>query len=170
VPGEEEIVRIVTLMLAALFGCGAAAVLAQEPAPLLQPAEPQSTPATRWSFKRVDNGFIRLDNETGHVAHCTSSRTAGWTCQAVPEDRAALEKQIARLQDEVATLKKEIAQLRAPPPPPPPPEKGPGVSLRIPTQEEIAGARDYLAGTLTDTWQRLVQMIARLQRDILHNG
>ncbi len=133
-------------MLAAVLGCGAAA--AQAPSPLLPPAGAPPAPEARWSFKRVDDGFVRLDNKTGQVAHCTP-RNVGWACQAVPEDRAALEKQIARLQDEVASLKKEIAALRAAPPPPPP-EKEPGVSIRMPTQEEIARARDYLADTLTD--------------------
>lgn len=161
--------RIVILVLTAVLGCGAAAALAQ--APLLPPVDSPSAaappaPATRWSFRRVDDGFVRLDNRTGHVAHCTP-RTAGWACQAVPEDRAALEKQIARLQDELAALKKEIAQLRAAPPPPPPPEKkSPGVSLKMPTRNDIARARDYLA----DTWHRLVQMIVQFQHDVLRNG
>ena len=159
--------RIVTLMLAAALGCGAVAALAQ--APLLPPAGAPPAPETRWSFKRVDDGFVRLDNRTGHIAHCTP-RTAGWACQAVPEDRAALEKQIARLQDEVAVLKKEIEALRAAPPPPPPPEKEPGVSLRMPTQAEIARARDYLAETFTETWRRLVQMISHFQQDVLRKG
>jgi cell division protein FtsB len=86
----------------------------------------------------------------------------------VPEDRAALEKQIARLQDEIDSLKKEIADLRSPPPPPP--EKGPGISLRMPTREEVAHARDYLADTVSDTWQRLVQMIVHFQQDVLRKG
>ena len=163
--------RIVTLALAAALGCGAAAALAQEPAPLLSPDGAPATPSARWSFKRVDDGFVRLDNQTGHVAHCTP-RSVGWACQAVPEDRAALEKQIARLQDEVASLKKEIAALHAAPPAPPPlpPEKSPAVSLRMPTQEEIAHARDYVADTLTDSWHRLVQMIVHFQHDMLRKG
>lgn len=163
--------RIVTLVLAAALGCGAAAALAQEPPPLLPPADAPPAPATRWSFKRVDDGFVRLDNRTGHIAHCTP-RTAGWACQAVPEDRAALEKEVDRLKEEVATLKDEIAKLRAAaaPPPPPPPEKEPGVSLRMPTQADIARARDYLADTFTDTWHRLVRMISHFQQDVLRKG
>lgn len=154
--------RIVTFVLAAMLGGGAAAALAQAQAPLLTPATP-SAPDARWSFKRVDDGFVRLDGKTGQVAHCTPVH-AGWACQAVPEDRAALEKQVADLKAEVASLKQQIAALRAaPPPPPPPPEKAPGLSLRMPTQADIAHARDYLAGA----WNRMVQMIMHFQHDVL---
>ena len=158
--------RIATLVLTAALGCGAAA--AQTPSS--PPAGAPSASETHWSFKRVDDGFVRLDNKTGQVAHCTP-RNVGWACEAVPEDRAALEKQVARLQEEVASLKKEIAALRAASPPPPPsPEKEPGVSLRMPSQEDVARARDYLADTLNDTWRRLVQMIVHFQHDVLRKG
>ena len=72
-------------------------------------------PPQRYAFNRVDGGFLRLDNNTGQVAFC-SAHAAGWACEVVPEDRAALDKEIARLQDEVAALKQEVAALRAPPP------------------------------------------------------
>ena len=42
---------------------------------------------SRYSFNRVENGFLRLDNENGQVAYC-SSHAVGWACQAVPIDRA----------------------------------------------------------------------------------
>src|SRR5215510_16088356 len=41
---------------------------------------------SRFSFNRVENGFLRLDNSTGEVAYC--GQTAGWTCQVVPIDGA----------------------------------------------------------------------------------
>ncbi len=158
--------RIIILVLAAMLGGGAAAGWAQEQAPSLPPGA-SPAPELRWNFKRVDDGFVRLDNKTGEVAHCTPVH-AGWACQAVPEDRAALETQITRLQDEVAALRKELAALRAAPPPPP--ENAPGVSIWTPTQQEIARARDYLTGTLTDTWRRLVQMIVQFQHDVLRKS
>ena len=80
--------------------------------------------ASRYSFNRVDDGFLRLDHATGQIAYC-SAHTVGWACQAVPEDRAALEREIGRLQDEVAALKKEVAELRAQPPPAPRPAAAP---------------------------------------------
>ena len=50
---------------------------------------------------------MRLDTQTGEVSLC-SQRTVGWACQAMPEDRAVLESEIARLRRENAALKKDI--------------------------------------------------------------
>ena len=85
------------------------AALPSEAAPppvLMKPGQPTAAPPARFSFSRVETGLLRLDKQTGQVAFCRS-HSAGWACEAVPEDRAALEKEIARLQDEVAGLKRE---------------------------------------------------------------
>ena len=69
-----------------------------------------ATPETdegRYTFSKVADGFVRLDTQTGEVSLC-SQRTVGWACQAVPEDRAVLENEIARLRRENAALKKDI--------------------------------------------------------------
>jgi hypothetical protein len=135
----------------------------------------------RFSFVRVDNGFLRLDRKSGQVAYCTS-RNDGWSCEAVPEQRASLEQQIAQLRDEVAGLEMEIARLRTPPPPPaPPPHPVPpqtvppspqagdqtgGITLKLPSHEDIARARGFIA----DTWHRLVDMIESMQKDLLRKN
>jgi cell division protein FtsB len=75
-----------------------------------QPAVPPS----RFTFSRVNNGFLRLDNDSGQVAFC-STQGRGWACQAAAENQPALESQVAGLQDDVAALKKletEIATLQ----------------------------------------------------------
>jgi hypothetical protein len=155
---------------------------AQEQAPsspALQPRTPTPAPAAerRYSFNRVDDGFVRFDNATGQVAYC-SPHTVGWACQAVSEDRAALDQEIARLKDEVAALKQEIAKLKAAPPPPPvpvpppaaapppPADEGDEIRLKLPTHEDLARAQAYLA----DTWHRLVEMIDRFQRNLRNGG
>src|SRR5258708_1376260 len=61
----------------------------------------------RFSFFHADGGYLRLDGRTGQVSLCTR-RQAGWLCQAAPEERAALEAEIARLQAQNAALKKEV--------------------------------------------------------------
>jgi hypothetical protein len=151
------------------------------------PAAPALPPA-RFIFQRADNGFLRLDAQTGQVAFC-SQHSVGWACAAVPEDRAALEKEIGRLQaevtglngklaeltGEVAQLKLENAALRAPPPPPLPPQtvppkprvdNGSGPAISLPTHEDIARARAFVA----DAWHRLVDMLANLQKDVMRKS
>lgn len=131
---------------------------------------PQSPP-NRFTFNRVDGGFLRLDNKSGQIAFC-SSHSVGWACQVVPEDRAALEKEIARLQNEVAGLKNEVAALRAPPPPRPPAELSPpadkngDAKIKLPTSEDIERAR----AAIEDAWRRLVDMIVNFQKDMMRKG
>ena len=61
----------------------------------------------RYTFNRIDDGYLRLDQRTGQVSLCTR-RSVGWSCHPVPDERAALEDEIARLQRDNATLKKEM--------------------------------------------------------------
>ena len=53
----------------------------------------------RYSFNSVADGVLRLDTRTGQVSHCSRS-DVGWTCKVVPDERSALETEIARLQSE----------------------------------------------------------------------
>jgi hypothetical protein len=48
---------------------------------------------------------LRLDTRSGQVSHCSRS-DGGWVCKVVPDERSALETEIARLQSENATLKR----------------------------------------------------------------
>lgn len=131
----------------------------------------QPNAPARYSFNRVDDGFLRLDTMTGQVTIC-SQRAVGWACQALPEDRTALEKEIARLQDEIAGLKTEIAALREPPPPRPPAEltpptgKNDDARIQLPTREDIERAR----AALEKAWRRLVDMITNLQKDMMRKS
>jgi hypothetical protein len=61
----------------------------------------------RYSFNPVADGVLRLDTRTGQISQC-NRRDAGWACKVVPDERSALETEIARLQGENATLKKEL--------------------------------------------------------------
>jgi len=126
-------------------------------------------PPNRFTFNRVDDGFLRLDIQTGQVAFC-SPHAVGWACQTVPEDRAALEKEIARLQDEAASLKQEIAALRTPPSPRPPDDLTPPSAGK---SENTARLREDLARArvaLENAWRRLVEMIVNFQKDMMSKG
>src|SRR5215470_17893191 len=62
---------------------------------------------SRFTFHRTDDGYLRLDSRSGQVSLCLR-RSSGWQCQAVPDERAALEAEIARLQADNVNLKKEL--------------------------------------------------------------
>ena len=148
------------LIIAVLLGCAASSAWAEDSQP--------ANPPLRYSFQRVDDGFLRLDNASGQVAFC-SPHTVGWACQAVPEDRAALEKEIARLADEVTSLKTEIAGLRAPLPAPRPPAD----LTPAPKSDEAKQLRediDRARAAIEYAWRRLVDMIMNFQKDMMRKG
>ena len=70
-------------------------------------APPPGADDGRYTFHRIGDGFVRLDSRTGQVAQCGWAAT-GWSCKAVPDERAALESEIARLQRDNAALKKSL--------------------------------------------------------------
>ncbi len=123
----------------------------------------------RYTFSKVADGFIRLDMQTGEVSLC-SQRTVGWACQAVPEDRAVLENEIARLRSENAVLKRDLLSRGLPLPsgtlPEPPvvgddgrlPPRGGGSDL------------DRMMAFMGRVWHRLVEAIAQAQRQVLNKS
>ena len=77
---------------------------------LALPAYAQTTPDSengRFTFNQVGDQMLRLDTRTGTVSLC-AKQAAGWSCAAVPDERSALESEIARLQRENGALKKEM--------------------------------------------------------------
>ena len=128
-----------------------------------------AVPGGRFSFQPVDGGLLRLDSQSGQVAFC-GPRTAGWTCQPVPEERAALEAEIARLQDDLDRLRRDTAALRETPPRPPaevaPSAKPAEPGIKLPRGEDLERTR----AAIEDAWQRLMEMIVNLQRDIMRKG
>jgi hypothetical protein len=158
---ESEDIAVQNARLAIAVAMGLPLACAASPALAQAQDSPQPNQSARYSFNRVDDGFLRLDNHSGQIAFC-SPHSASWACQAVPEDRAALEKEIARLQDEVASMKTEIAALRAPPPAP----KNDDTKIKLPTSEDIERARVIIE----DAWRRLVEMLANFQQDMMRKG
>ncbi len=150
------------------------------PAAPKAPSVTDNTPAGRFSFNRIDDGFLRLDHQTGQVAD-RSPHTVGWACQTVPEDRAALEKEIARLQGEVASLKAQVAALQEPPPrppadltppvnPPPPAAQTPPMANRDQDTAKLRADLERARLAFESAWRRLVEMIVNLQKDMMRKG
>lgn len=121
---------------------------------------------SRFTFTRMNDGYVRLDNRTGQVSVC-SKRAVGWTCQLAAEDRGALESEIGRLQDENVALKKELlangmplpGSMKGNPPPAPHQER----SFSLPSDQNI----ERMKAAVEKAWRRLVDMITTLQKDML---
>jgi hypothetical protein len=90
--------RAISLLLLALL---AGAAHAEEPTPA--PDQPG-----RFAMTPTQDGFLRLDRETGAVANCTVVNGLS-VCRATADERAALEAEIARLSRENAELKAKLA-------------------------------------------------------------
>ncbi len=135
------------------------------------PARAQATETedTRYQFNRIEEGYLRLDLKTGQVSQC-SRRPVGWACQAVPDDRAAYDGEIARLQGENAALRKAMLDRGLPLPggvtPEAPATAEPPVArrdrdLKLPDRADI----DRMVSAVEKVWRRLVDMLMSLQKD-----
>ena len=128
-------------------------------------AAPQSDDK-RYTFNRVDEGYLRLDGRTGQVSIC-AQRPAGWACQAVPDERAALEAEIARLQAENAAVKKELIARNLPLPgtvkPDAPAANPDEPRLQLPNDADLNKVMNFVE----KVWRRLLDMIATVHKDVL---
>ena len=140
----------------------------------------QSTPDTengRYALSPVADGVLRLDTRTGAVSTCTNTGT-GWACYTVPDERAALDAEIGRLQADNEKLKAELAareptvtgKIDEPLPKTdslkkPEPKVADGerkIEIPLPSDRDM----DRMMSFLEQAWRRLVEMADRMQKDI----
>ena len=166
--------RIQGLLVAAALAFAAGAVSAQ-PMPDAENG--------RYALSPIADGVLRLDTRTGAVSTCTNSGT-GWACYAVPDERAALDAEIGRLQADNEKLKAQLAE-REPtvpgkideplpktdqlkPPPQPKVAEGerkieiPRIEIPLPSDRDM----DRMVSALEQAWRRLVDIANRVQKDV----
>ncbi len=149
-----------SLFVLSLLLASAGGVDAQSP----PPSAPPEADDARFSYHRSEDGFVRLDQRTGQVAYC-ARRPSGWSCLATPDDRAAFELEIGRLQSENAALKKALLDRGLPLPGAATPEAAvprPPQDLKTPSDAEL----DRVMSVFERIWRRLVELMANLQRDL----
>ncbi|CAN7704186.1 hypothetical protein LJR220_006880 [Bradyrhizobium sp. LjRoot220] len=143
-------------------------------------AAAQAMPDTengRYALSSTSDGVLRLDTRTGAISTCSNSG-AGWACYAVPDERAALEAEIGRLQADNEKLRKDLAS------------RGPAVagkteepmpksdSLKKSEPKIVEGDRkieiplpsdrdmERMMSFLERAWKRLIEMANRVQKDV----
>jgi hypothetical protein len=131
----------------------------------------------RYTLSPLTEGVIRLDTRTGAVSTCTDTGT-GWACYAAPDERAALDAEIGRLQADNEKLKAELAareptatgKIDEPPPKAdslkkPEPKVAEGerkIEIPLPSDRDM----DRMMSFLEQAWRRLVEMANRMQKDV----
>ena len=138
----------------------------------------------RYALSPVTDGVIRLDTRTGTVSTC-SNAGAGWACYTVPDERAALDAEIGRLQADNDRLQAESEKLRGQLAAQEPVVSGKtdeampkSDSLKKPEPKVADGERkieiplpsdrdmDRVMSFLEQAWRRLVEMANRVQKDV----
>jgi hypothetical protein len=135
------------------------ALLAIAPAALAQTA-PDSENG-RYTFSPVPDGTLRLDTHTGAVSLC-AKKEAGWACTMVPDERSALESEIARLQGENGVLKKDMLARNLPLPggvsgAPQSAQRELQLKVPLPSDAEI----DRVMSAFEKMWRRLIDMVQK---------
>ena len=127
--------------------------------------KPAENSESRFTFGRMNDGYVRLDNRSGQVSFC-SKRSVGWTCQLATEDRGVLENEITRLQEENVALKKELVARGLPLPGS---VKGdpPIAQNERPSSQPSDPNIDRMKVMVENAWRRLVDMISALQKEVL---
>ncbi|PWV99872.1 hypothetical protein DFR52_10371 [Hoeflea marina] len=59
--------------------------------------------ANRFTMQKTENGFVRLDTQTGEMSLCTEAE-GGIVCRMAADERRAFEEQFASLSGRVAAL------------------------------------------------------------------
>jgi hypothetical protein len=143
----------------------------------LTPAAAAETPDTengRYTLQPSGDAMIRLDTRTGTVSNCNNS-AAGWACYAVPDERAAMDAEIGRLQTENDKLKAQLASREPTVPgkieealPKSDKQAAPNtadgqrkIEIPLPSDQDM----DRVMSFLERAWRRLIDMASRVQKD-----
>jgi hypothetical protein len=138
----------------------------------------------RYALSPAGDSMLRLDTRTGTISTCSNSG-AGWACYTVPDERAAMDTEIGRLQADNERLKADNERLKAdlasrePTVPgkieePLPksdslkksePKVAEGerkIEIPLPSDRDM----DRMMSFLEQAWRRLIEMANRVQKDV----
>ena len=122
-------------------------------------ASAQDSRPGRYTMHKTDDGFVRLDTETGAVSLCRKSAES-WGCEPMAGTGPSLTAEVARLKSQNAELRAEIKRM----------EENLGLrgdrnksaenrpNFKFPTEKEVDGALDYFERMLKKFQDRLKRL------------
>jgi len=122
----------------------------------------------RYSMVPAGDAVLRLDSRTGAVSSCAKG-PQGWSCSAVPDERAVVDGEVARLQAEVEKLKTQLAAAGRTEPVPDKAESDKMASdnplvkpkVALPSDQEL----DRMMTFVERAWRRLMGVAKRLEKE-----
>jgi hypothetical protein len=159
------------------FGAAAAAICCIAGVNIARAESMPDNENGRYALSPVADGVLRLDTRTGATSICNNKGT-GWACYAMPDERAALDEEIGRLQKDNEALKAQLAEreptvtgkideplpktdsLKKSEPKPADGERK--IEIPLPSDRDM----DRMMGFLEQSWRRLVEMADRMQKQV----
>lgn len=134
-------------------------------------AQPPGTENGRYALAPVADGVVRLDTRSGAVSTC-SDKGNGWACYVVPDERAAFDAEIGRLQKDNEALRAQLAQSSSVPGKTdealpkedalkPKADGERKIEIPLPSDRDV----DRVMSFVEQAWRRLLDIANRLQRD-----
>jgi len=146
--------------------------------------------SARYSFRDVEEGYLRLDRQTGEIVLCAPA-PVGWSCGRLAEQQRDDAQEISRLRAEIAELREALHEQATPPATPfvlapaPPGVPEQTASISAPqsapaTPNDEASAKSDTGNTtvksavgpepnasvIAEAWRRLLETMANLQRQL----
>ena len=88
----------------------------------------------RYTLTPSASGFVRLDTLTGQVSECTGP-ASGLICKSTPDERAAMQTEIDRLQKQLDSAKTAANDTAA---------ADPGPQINLPSDKEVDKAFSFM--------------------------
>lgn len=112
--------------------------------PLLAQAQEE-----RYQLERTEDGYVRLDTQTGRMTLCRE-RSGQLVCRAATEERDAYDRQVEALEDRVAALESRVGALESGRP-----------AADLPSEEEF----EQTLGYMEKFFRRFMGIVTELDRD-----
>ncbi len=117
------------------------------------------TKSERYTMSPTDDGFVRLDKQTGAMAQCTRNDGV-WACKPMADSQGELQKEIDELRAENKSLRKQVDDLEETLGigPTPPDDSGPPNKFTLPSEEDVDRAFDCLESMLSKLRERMEKL------------